>query len=92
MYRAHAVSEVVFARILEAGAARDLSLLASLGRHGPHELGKDDARQLAAETAEVRMSGELHELDGDLVAIAEIARWCARAPARSWLRIDAAQL
>jgi hypothetical protein len=83
---------VVFARILEAGAARDLSLLASLGPDGPHELEKDDARQLAAEATEVRMSGELHELDGDLVAIAEIARWCARAPARSWLRIDAAQL
>jgi hypothetical protein len=87
VYRAHVVPEADFARILEFGAARDMALLASLDPHVPHELDKEDARQLAAEATEIRMSGELLDLDGDLVAIAEVARWCARAPARSWMTI-----
>jgi len=88
VYRAHVVSGPAFARILVAGAAHDLGLLASLGRSDPHELDKGTARQLAAEVSEIRMSGELVELDSELVAIAELARWCARAPAGSWMTIE----
>ena len=88
VYRSHAVSGAAFARILESGASYELALLASLGRTGPHELDKESARQLAAEANEIRKSGELLDLDGDLVAIAELARWCARAPTRSWMTIE----
>jgi hypothetical protein len=88
VYRAHVVSEADFARILRSGAAHDLSLLASFRREVPHDLDKETARQLAAEASEIRMSGELLDLDGDLVAIAELARWCARAPTRSWMTIE----
>jgi len=88
VYRAHVVAEAGFARILESGAAHDLALLASLRGDGPHELDKEAARQLAAEANAIRMSGELLDLDGDLVAIAELARWCARAPTRSWMTIE----
>jgi hypothetical protein len=91
VYRAHAVPEVDFARILESGAGHDLALLSSLGRRGSRRLDKDIALQLAAETSAIRMSGELPDLDGDLVAIAELARWCARAPARSWMTIESLQ-
>ena len=89
VYRAHVVTEAAFARIVESGAGQDLALLASLGRSGAHELDKDAARQLAAEANEIRMSGELMDLDSDLVAIAELARWCARASTRSWMTIEA---
>jgi hypothetical protein len=88
VYRAHVVPAQALVRIVESGAAHDLARIASLGRHGPHELDKEAARQLAAEASGIRMSGELLDLDGDLVAIAELARWCARAPARSWLTIE----
>jgi hypothetical protein len=89
VYRAHSVPEPDLARIREAAAARDRTLLASLGP-GSHELDKEDARRLAAEATEIRVSGELLELDSHLVAIAEVARWCARAPSRSWMTIELA--
>jgi hypothetical protein len=88
VYRAHVVAAAAFEQIVESGTARDLALLASFDRHGTRELDKEDARQLAAEADELRMSGDLLDLDGDLVAIAELARWCGRAPARSWMTIE----
>lgn len=87
VYREHALSENDFARILAAGTARGLSLLASLHHDGPHELDKERAQRLADEITDVRMSGELPELDRDLTAIAEVARWCSRASDQSWLKI-----
>jgi hypothetical protein len=88
VYREHALSEKDFARILAAGAARRLPLLASLDQYLPHQLDKANAQRLADEITDVRMSGELPELDHDLTAIAEVARWCAHAADRSWVEIE----
>jgi hypothetical protein len=88
VYREHVLSERDFERILAAGAARGLSLLASLEPHRPHELRKADARRLADETTDVRSAADLPDLDHELVAIAELARWCARASGDAWLKID----
>jgi hypothetical protein len=89
VYHEHRLPEGDFSRILDAAAAHDLPLLTSLARHGPHELNKAAARQLAEEATDVRISGELLDLDQDLTAIVEVARWCARAPDRSWMNVRA---
>jgi hypothetical protein len=88
VYREHVVSERAFTRILEAGEQNELALLASLDQYGPHELDKRQARQLAGETTSIRASGELPDLDDDLTAIAEVARWCSHASGNSWLKIE----
>jgi predicted house-cleaning noncanonical NTP pyrophosphatase (MazG superfamily) len=85
VYREHVLSESAFGRIL--GAGRDLSLLSSLDLDGRHELDKQGSRQLAEEATELRMSGELPELDDDLTVIAELARWCAHASGKARLTI-----
>jgi hypothetical protein len=88
VYREHALGEGAFRRIVAAGARNGLRRLASLDPYGPHKLDKATARQLAEEASRLRASAELPDLDADLVAIAEVARWCARAEKGSWLRIE----
>ena len=88
VYREHLLSENAFARILAAGERKELALLSSLDQYGPHELDKQEARQLADEATSIRMSGELPDLDDDLTAIAEVARWCAHASKDSWMKIE----
>jgi len=88
VYREHRVSEGAFVRILGVGAKRGLSLLSALDQYGPHELDKRKARDLVAETETIRSGGELRELDDELIAIAEVARWCSRAPGESWMKIE----
>src|SRR5439155_24934777 len=88
VYREHVLSEAVFARILQAAEQEGFSLLASLDQYGPHELGKADARRLAAETTRMRATAALPDLDEHLTAIAEVASWCGRATEDSWLRIE----
>lgn len=87
VYRDVVVPERPFVRILVVAEQAGLSLLASLDPPGPHELDKDRARALAEEVTELRSSGELPDLDQDLVSLAEIARWCAHAREDAWLRI-----
>ena len=89
VYCGHRLSDENFGRIHEAATARGLTLLASLDPGEPHELDKDGAHQLAEEMTDVRRSGEVPDLDEDLTAITEVARWCARATESSWLKIDA---
>ena len=86
-YREHILSEGAFGRILAMGAERGLAELSALDLHGRHELDKAGAQRLAEEATEVRMSGQLPDLDGDLVAIVEVARWCVHASEDSWLTI-----
>ena len=88
VYRQHALGACAFRRIVAAGARNGLRRLASLEPYGPYELDKATARQLADEASRLRAAGELPDLDADLVAIAEVARWCARADKASWLRIE----
>jgi hypothetical protein len=87
VYRDHVVNGLSFARIVEAGEQRGLSLLASLGRYTRRELDKQGARRLADELTRLRASGELIELDHELVAATEVASWCSRARGRSWLHV-----
>ena len=88
VYRDHVLPEGDFGRILAAGTARGRALLSSLDQHGPHELDKASAKRLAEEATDLRMSGELPDLDGDLIALIEVARWSAHASDESWLRIE----
>ncbi len=83
MYRECIVSENVFRRLLVAGERHELPLLSSLDPYGPHELDKEHARKLADEVAVI------HEAVNEprFAAIIEVALWCARARANSWLRI-----
>jgi hypothetical protein len=88
VYREHAVPERAFSRILAVGAKRGLPVLSALDRPGPHRLDKPTARRLADEAESIRVGGELLDLDDDLSAIAEVARWCSRASREAWIRIE----
>ena len=88
VYCEHRLSDDDFGRIHEAATARGLTLLASLRPNEAHELDKDGAHRLAEEMTDVRRSGAVPDLDADLTAITEVARWCARATKRSWMRIE----
>jgi hypothetical protein len=88
VYRGHVVPEGEFRRVVATAERRGLRLLATLDPHDARELGKREARTLAAETTSLRVSGELADLDDDLTEIAEIARWCARASEDAWLLIE----
>jgi hypothetical protein len=88
VYREHVVAARIAARIAEVGQARGLLALSSLARSGRRELDKANARRLADEATELRMSGERPDLDHDLTGVAEVARWCARASGSSWLWIE----
>jgi hypothetical protein len=88
VYREHAVSERVFLRIIAVGGERALPLLSSLSPDSPHVLDKTRSQQLGDELGHIRRGGELPDLDRDLTAIAEVARWCARARGSAWMRIE----
>ena len=88
VYREHVLLEKGLARILGAGERAGLPLLSSLDAYGPSELDKSEAQQLADEITTIRAGAELPDLDPDLVAIAEVARWCAHASGESWLKIE----
>jgi hypothetical protein len=86
VYRAHAVSSAAFARIVAAGAGHALAGVRNLA--ADVTLDKQEARQLADELGSIRASLELPDLDADLTALAEIARWCSRASGDAWLRVE----
>ena len=88
VYREHLLPQNAFAEILAAGKRHGLAAVASLDRRGPQELDKRNAHRVADELGRLRADGELVELDDDLASIAELARWCARASAASWMKIE----
>ncbi len=88
VYLEHVLPKNAFIRILAAGERRGLAALSLLDEHGPYELDKQNAHQVADEAGSLRASGELIELDDDLTSIAELARWCARASEASWMKIE----
>ena len=87
VYRDHIVPAREFGRVVVAAARDGLSLLPSLDVYGRRSLDKAEAKQLAEEATDLRMSGRLADLDEELTAIAEVARWCAHASGNSWLMI-----
>jgi hypothetical protein len=87
VYREHVLAAAAFGRIVETGAAHRLPVISSLGAGGLTELEKEDARALAEELSSLRVSGELLDLDDDVVAVAELGRWCARASGAGWMSV-----
>jgi hypothetical protein len=75
-------------RILNVAREQLLPVLSSIDQHTARELNKSDARQLADEVTRLRERAELPGLDEDLTALAEVARWCARASGEAWLTIE----
>lgn len=90
VYQELVVAGSTFVRILVAAEQHRLPVLGSLDQHGPHELSKAQARDLAAEVTVLRSSGELTDVDDALTSLAELARWCAHAREGAWLRIQRA--
>lgn len=88
VYRKHVLSVETFGRIVATAERMALAQLSSLDVHGPRELDKRQAAELAVELTSIRSTSELSELDRDLTAIAEVARWCSHATRGSWLKID----
>jgi hypothetical protein len=66
----------------------DAESFARIGAAWPREFDKAGARRLADELTALRASATLLDLDDDLTAIGELARWCARASGDAWLRIE----
>jgi hypothetical protein len=73
-----------FGRIVAAAEGHGVILLSSRDQN---ELDKQKAREIADEVRSIRVGGKLIDLDDDLIAIAEVARWCARASDESWMTI-----
>jgi hypothetical protein len=88
VYRAHVTPAPDFALVVDAARRRRLGSLAALGTPGPHRLAKHEARALADDADALRAAVELPELDGDLTAIAAVARWCSRAAGEAWLTVE----
>ena len=82
VYREHTVSSAAFVRI--AATAGRLGL----GSFALGDLEKRQARRLADDLGSIRTSLELPELDADLTALAEVARWCSRGSGDGWLTIE----
>jgi hypothetical protein len=88
VYRDYVLRKKTFALILAAADEEGLALLSSLDAFGPHELDKAASMELAEQLTQLRSSGAVVDIDDDLVAVAEVARWCARAGEDAWLRIE----
>lgn len=88
VYRDHLLEADDLVRIVDAGARGRLELVASLSV--PCEVEKDDTGRLAAELSELRVGAELLDLDDNLTALAELARFCARARGGAWLTLGEA--
>jgi len=91
VYRGHALTTRTFIRIRTAASSRGLSLISSLNPAGHTDLDQADALRLASEATELRLSAALPDLDTDLTAVTEIARWCAHAQRNAWLTIRPVQ-
>jgi hypothetical protein len=88
VYREHLIPHASFARIAAVGEREGLGVVSSLRRRAPQRLDKRRARRLAEEATAMRSTGELADLDDDLTAITEVARWCARAAGDAWMSFE----
>lgn len=87
VYRSHPLGHRELVRIAGAGRERGFALVAALSAL-PHELDKEGAGRLAIELSDLRRSGVILDLDDDLTALAELARFCARARGGAWLTVS----
>jgi hypothetical protein len=86
VYRDHVLDTDDLVRIAEAARRAGLVVAATLAAV-PCELDKEAAGGLAAELTKLRLGAELLDLDDDLTALAELARFCARAHGGAWLTV-----
>jgi hypothetical protein len=87
IYRTHTLESADFCRIRDAARSLDLPLIGSLDPRRLDRLDKDAATRVAEEMTQLRLSGQLLELDDDLAAIASLARWC-RHSGSAWMTIE----
>jgi hypothetical protein len=85
VYLACTLDGTTVQRIRRVAARRQLPGLAAALDTG--DLPKDAARALARDTDTARASGELLDVDHELVELAGVANWCSRAPRGAWLSI-----
>lgn len=88
VYRSHVVAAPAAGRIVSAASQEGLPVLAQLQTDRASELEPAAARLLANELSELRSRALLLDLDSDLIALAEVANWCARSRERAWLRVE----
>ena len=88
VYRSYTVSLDLFERVVGVARREGLTGLATLSVEGSAELEPAVARQLAAELTQLRGGAVLLDVDLELVALAEVANWCARGREGAWLRIS----
>ena len=86
-YRARILDAHALSQMVETAAREHLRVLAQLRPDRPTELDPAAARELASELSELRAPALLLDLDADLVALAEVANWCARSREKASLRI-----
>jgi hypothetical protein len=87
VYRSHVADARAVSRVVRTAARERLRLLGQLQTDRSTDLEPAAARLLASELSELRARGLLLDLDADVVALAEVASWCARSRERAWLRI-----
>ena len=85
VYREHVLAESSFERILDVAEQQGLPALAEL--EAMTEVDKRQARRLADEVTEIRVGAALPDLDEELAALAELARWCGRSRQDAWLTV-----
>jgi hypothetical protein len=86
VYRELLLPEATFVRLRAAAARHNLVLLASL-EPGQRKLDELDAQTLAEQLTQLRSTAAVPDLDADLTAITQLARWCAHARKAAWLTI-----
>jgi hypothetical protein len=85
VYRACVVPEPAVERMRRVAGRQGLSGLASVLAPPDGDLPKETARRVAADANALRLSGELLDVDDELLEVADVASWCSRAPDGAWL-------
>lgn len=85
VYRACVVPAPAAARMRRAADRHGLSGLASVLDPERGELPKETARRAAEDANALRLSGELLDVDEELLEVADLASWCSRARRGAWL-------
>ena len=84
VYRNQTLTGQDFRRILDVARSLELPVLGSLGSGRPERLNKDKASRVTEEATQLRLSGQLLELDDELATIASLGRWC-RHRGTTWM-------
>jgi hypothetical protein len=78
----------LFVRTIMLGSAYELHLLPTLDPYGPYELSQPQAMTLADELAFLMPVVNDDLLQPHLVAMHDLALWCARSSEQAWIHIE----